>query len=95
MAKACSTFKTGGKNFYEIVTFFGACLQVNGFVRPEKSTLLQTPHPFPCSKKDISLYKDNTGLVQQPDKIVARSSHNLTCYAKNLLRVKFLINFFR
>jgi len=53
-------------------------------LRAEKSTLSQTPHPFPCSKKDISLYKDNTGLVQQPDKIVVR--YALTIYPYSFWR---------
>jgi len=61
-----------------------ACLQVNGLVRPEKSKLPQTPHPFPYSKKDISLYidhTDNTGLVQQSDKIVVRYAHTIYPYS--------------
>jgi hypothetical protein len=43
-----------------------------------KSTRSDTPHPLPCSKKDISLYIEttgDTGLVHQPDKIVVRFTH--------------------
>ena len=45
----------------------------NGLV---KSTLPEKTIHTPCSKKDIFLYKvTRTGLVQPPDKIVVRSSH--------------------
>jgi hypothetical protein len=64
MAKACSSFQTGERNFYEIVIFL---------------TPIYLPTPY--SKKDIFLYID-IGLVQQPDKIVAR--YALTIYPYSL-----------
>ena len=67
--------------------FFKAYLQVNAFVRPEKSTLLGDAPPTPYSKKDIFLYTVNTAttwLVQQPDKIVVRFA--LTIYPYSLAK---------
>jgi hypothetical protein len=81
MAKACHSFKTGGINFYEIVNFVKTCLQVNAFVRLEKMTLPENVLPTPCLKKDISLYTDNTGLVQPLDKIVVRFTHTIYPYS--------------
>jgi hypothetical protein len=53
------------------------------YIRLEKSALLEDALPTPCSKKDISLYTeyaDTPGLSNQPDKIVVRSSHNLSLF---------------
>jgi hypothetical protein len=86
MAKACHSFKTGGINFYEIVNFVKTCLQVNAFVRLEKMTLPENVLPTPCLKKDISLYTDNTGLVQPLDKIVVRFTHTIYPYSFGVLQ---------
>ena len=52
-------------------------------VCPEKITLLETALHPPCTKKDIFLYRvTKTGLVQQPDKIVVRSSHDLSLFVR-------------
>jgi len=40
-AKAAVHSKTGGLNVYGIDGFLKACLQVNGFVRPEKMAPLE------------------------------------------------------
>ena len=56
----------------------------NASVRLEKSTLLEESLPIPYSKKDIFLYTDttgDTGLVQQPDKIVVRFTHTIYPYS--------------
>lgn len=50
---------------------------MNVFLRPEKSMILDKSLPARYSPKDIFLYiesevKGDTGLVQQPDKIVVR-----------------------
>jgi hypothetical protein len=49
--KSRKFIQTGGKNFYEIVNFFKACLQVNAPVRLEKNIRSDTPHPFPLFRK--------------------------------------------
>jgi hypothetical protein len=65
MAKTRYSFKRGGRNVYAIGNFLKPVFQVNGLVRPEKITLLETALPPPCTKKDIFLYRvTTTGLVQ-------------------------------
>jgi hypothetical protein len=73
-AKACNSFKTGGKNFYGIVVFPA---------RPEKSALLESALPTPVQKNIFSytVNTDHAGLVQQPDKIVVRYAHTIYPYS--------------
>ncbi len=50
--------------------------------------LMKALHLLHIQKKDVFLYIDCnanfTGLVQLPDKIAGRSSHNLTCSLCNM-----------
>ena len=62
--------------------FFLACLQVKTLLRPEKKRLLQNLLPVPYSKKDIFLYIDRA--CPTPDKIVVRSSHDLSLFVMHL-----------
>jgi hypothetical protein len=70
---------------------------VNVFLRPEKSMILDKSLPARYSPKDIFLYiesevKGDTGLVQQPDKIVVRKkrSHNLSLFVRLFFAAWFI-----
>jgi len=51
MAKACNSFKTGGKNFYEIVNFLKACYRLRHSLALEKVSFLKKHFLSPVQKK--------------------------------------------
>ena len=54
--KGQQCIQKGGLNLYEIAVFFKACLQVNGFVRPEKMPLPENAlHPPLVQKRYLHI----------------------------------------
>ena len=73
--KGCNSFKTGGKNLYEIVNFLKPIYRLKHPYALKKIHCRKTHFLSPVQKKIFPYYgeiTDDTGLVQQPDKIVAR-----------------------
>ncbi len=95
MVKAANSFKQEGKTFMKQLIFLKPAYRL---MHPYalKKTYALIPHILsPCSEKDISLYKDitvTTGLVQQPDKIVARFALTIYPYSLYHVFISMLLN---